>query len=106
MAADRLARDADGGDSDYNALSWRLVMLNQTTAAGCPWHKLSDLPAGREARRFLGRGQAWEAMVEWASLLAALITHRAAFDAEDVTTFVEPVRSVIPDLDRVVNAIR
>jgi hypothetical protein len=106
VEADRKARDAQGGDCAYNALSWRLVMLVQTTAAGCPWGRLSDLPAGREARRFLARGQAWEAMVEWASVLAALITHRAAFDAEDVSTFVEPVLGIVPDLERVVNAIR
>jgi hypothetical protein len=45
-------------------------------------------------------------MVEWASVLAALITHRAAFDSEDVSTFVEPVLGIVPDLERVVNAIR
>jgi hypothetical protein len=106
VAADRLASEDNGGENAYNTLSWRLVQLMQTTAAGCPWGQLSDLPAGREARRFLARGQAWEAMVEWASLLAALITHRAVFDAHDVETFAEPVLQVVPDLAQVASAIR
>jgi hypothetical protein len=106
VAADRLALRSCDSETDYHRLSRRLLMLLHTTAAGCPWKKLADLPAAREAREFLGRGRPWEQMVEWASLLTALITHRAAFDADEVRTFVEPVRQVLPDLGRVVNAVR
>jgi hypothetical protein len=38
--------------------------------------------------------------------LAALLTHRALFAAEEVATFVEPVRGLMPDLERVVNTVR
>ena len=45
-------------------------------------------------------------MVEWASCLAALLTYRAEYSAEQVATFVSPVRHLMPDLERVVNTIR
>ena len=45
-------------------------------------------------------------MVEWASCLAALLTYRAEYSAEQVATFVSPVRELLPNLERVVNAVR
>ena len=100
------ARAHGGGDGSYNDVCWRLYFMYFTSAAGMPWVKLADLPGGQELRHVLPRGSEWPGMVEWASCLAALLTHRARFTTDDVTTFVEPVRSLLPDLERVVNAIR
>jgi hypothetical protein len=100
------ARDHAGGDTAYNDLCWRLYLLYFTTAAGVPWSKLVDLPAGREARHLLFPVKEWSGVVEWASCLAALLTHRALFAVEEVATFVEPVRGLMPDLERVVNTVR
>jgi len=96
--------EAHAGEA-YAELSWELRQRYFTQAAGMPWRKLADLPAGREVKHLVRRGQDWPLMVEWASCLSALLTHRPAYSAEQVATFVAPVRHLLPDLERVVNAL-
>jgi hypothetical protein len=100
------ARRQGGADNAYNDLCWRLYFMYSTSAAGMPWSKLADLPAAGELGPALRLVKEWHAMVEWASCLAALLTHRAHFCAEDVATFVRPVVGLTPDLERVANAVR
>jgi hypothetical protein len=102
-AHDRARRRAE---SDYNGLCWGLTTTFQTSASGCPWSKLRDLPAGRTARHLFGRGGAWEDFVEWASCLSTLMTDRARYSHDDIETFVAPVRSVLAGLEHELNRVR
>ncbi len=95
-----------GADELYRALCTDLELRYFTTASGIPWSKLTDLPAGREFRHLQHQSKEWHGMVEWASCLATLLTYRTEYSAEDVVTFVAPVRELLPDLERVVNAVR
>jgi hypothetical protein len=95
-----------GPDEPYRTLCADLELRYFTTASGIPWSKLSDLPAGREFRHLQHKSKQWPGMVEWASCLATLLTYRAQYSAEQVDTFVSPVRELLPDLERVVNAVR
>jgi hypothetical protein len=99
-------RERSDADSDYNALCWRLTNVFCTSASGCPWTKLSDLPAGREFRQIFGRGRPWESFVEWASCLSTLMTYRARHSHTDIATFVAPVRRLLPDLERELDRVR
>lgn len=100
----------DAANSRYNELCWRLTLMLQTTACAMPWSKLSDLPAGREVVEAiplpLRAATTWHAMEEWASCVAALMTHRALFSSAEVDAFVEPVRELVPGLERAVNRPR
>ena len=95
-----------GSDERYGTLCTDLELRYFTHAAGIPWSKLADLPAGREFTHAQHRSKEWPGMVEWASCLATLLTSRAEFSAEQVATFVAPIRELMPDLERVVNAVR
>jgi hypothetical protein len=106
VRAHHSARDQGGPDNSYNDLCWELYFIYFTGAAGMPWQKLADLPAGRECRYLLAHGQEWSGMVEWASGLAALMSHRARFSAEQVATYASPVVAQVPDLQRILNAVR
>jgi len=97
---------ARGGGGAYNDLCWQLYFTYFTSAAGMPWSKLADMPAGREFKRMTFIAKEWPGIVEWASCLAALLTCRAQYSAAQVASFVEPVRDLLPDLERVVNALR
>ena len=100
------AHDGATYRTEYAELCGELKLRHFTSAAGVPWAKLADLPAAREHAHLLRVSKPWSPMVEWASCLAALLTYRAEYSAEQVATFVAPVRDLLPDLERVVNAVR
>jgi hypothetical protein len=97
------ARDLE---SDYDHLCWRLTARFLTSATGCPWSRLSDLPAARELRQVIGRGRPYEGLVEWASCLAALMSDRARYSHADIEVFAAAVRDVLPQTERELNRIQ
>ena len=101
-----LIAHAEADDPMLAEVCWELRLRYATTASAMPWSKLADLPAAREFRDAVSRGVEFTPMVEWASALAALMTFRAEFSADQAGTYVRPCRDLLPDLARVVNQVR